>query len=549
MILTLMKILSAPSRYYDLNEINKIKLTGQTFSVFHTNIRSLSKHFDELHAQLNMLNIPFDIIGISESKQQVGKDFLMNIQMDGYSTYSQPSKSSCGGCVLYVNSRLDHHVRDDLSVIEDDYETIWIEINNHKSKNLLCCCLYRYPSSDITNFNNHISSILQKVQKENKSLIIMGDFNINLVNYDSHPETNDFINLMVSRYLLPHILHPTRVTDHSAMIIDNIFFNTLEFDTLSGNLLTKISDHFPQFLVIKNVAVAYKNCSLFQYDYSKFSEHLFLEDFKKLPWDDILNNQNLNINVQFDGFYDKIHSTVIHHAPLKKVNKKQLKLRSKPWVTPHIQKLIKHRDRLLRKLKKSHSKNTEELYKKFRNRVVSENRKSKINYFDTYFQANKSNMKNLWTGIKSIINTKSKNSFQSISQLTHNGEIIQDPQKMANVFNNFFVSVSSQVCSEIPRTKKSPLDYLKNRNMNSFFISPVTHSEIEDIIIALKNGKSTGPFSIPLKLLKLVKSDISRPLACIFNESITLGIFPDKLKCAKVIPIHKKGAHNNPSNY
>ena len=85
--------------------------------------------------------------------------------------------------------------------------------------------------------------------------------------------------------------------------------------------------------------------------------------------------------------------------------------------------------------------------------------------------------------------------------------------------------------------------------MNSFFISPVTHSVIEDIIISLKNGKSTGPFSIPVKLLKLVKSDISRHLACIFNESITLGIFPDKLKCAKVIPIYKKGAHNDPSNY
>ena len=72
----------------------------------------------------------------------------------------------------------------------------------------------------------------------------------------------------------------------------------------------------------------------------------------------------------------------------------------------HIKKQVKHRDKLLRKLKKSHSENTEELHKKFRNRVVSENRKSKINYFDTYFQANKSNMKNLWTDIKSIINTK-----------------------------------------------------------------------------------------------------------------------------------------------
>ena len=336
------------SRCYDLNEMNKIKLNRQSFSVFHTNIRSLSQHFDELHTQLNMLNIPFDIIGISESKQQVGKDFLVNVQMDGYSMYSQPSKSSCGGCVLYVNSMLNHHMRDDLSVIEYDYETIWFEINNYKSKHLLCCCLYRYPSCDFTNFNNHISSILQKVQKENKSLLIMGDFNINLVNYDSHPETIDFINLMVSHYLLPHILQPTRVTDHSATIIDNIFFNTLEFDTLSGNLLTKISYHFPQFLVVKNAAVDHKNCSLFQYDYSKFSEHLFPNDSKKLSWEDIVN-QNSNINVKLDRFYEKVYCTVIHHAPLKTVNKKQLKLGSKQWVTPHIQKLIKHRDKLLRK--------------------------------------------------------------------------------------------------------------------------------------------------------------------------------------------------------
>ena len=278
---------------------------------------------------------------------QQHKDFLANVQMDGYSIYSQLSESSCGGCVLYINSMLNHHMKDDLSVIEDDYETIWIEINNHKSKKLLCCCLYRHPSNDITNFNNHISSILQKVQKDNKSLLIMGDFNIisNLVNYDSHPETNDFINLMVSHYLLPHILHPTRVTDHSTIITDNIFFNTLEFDTLNGNLLTKISDHFSHFLVTKNVAVAYKNCSLFQYDYSKFSEHLFLDDFKKLSWEDIANNQNSNINVKFDRFYEN--------------------------------------------------------------------------------------------------NTKSKNSLQSISQLTANGETIQDPQRMANLFNNFFVSVST----------------------------------------------------------------------------------------------------------
>ena len=163
----------------------------------------------------------------------------------------------------------------------------------------------------------------------------------------------------------------------------------------------------------------------------------------------------MDINNKFEKFYEKVHHTVIEHAPLRKVTPKQLKLRSKPWINTHIQKLIKQRDRLLRKLRKSHSRDTEELYKKFRNRVVSENRKSKIKYFDNYVSTNKAvNMKNLSTGIKTIINTKSKSFLQNISQLVVNGKIHQDPQQMANVFNDFFVNVSNQVCSEIPRTKK-----------------------------------------------------------------------------------------------
>ena len=78
--------------------------------------------------------------------------------------YCQPSSTSSGGCVVYVSSNLDHHMRDDLSIIENNFETVWIEIKNHKSKNFLCYCIYRHPSTDINNFNDHISSILQKVQ-------------------------------------------------------------------------------------------------------------------------------------------------------------------------------------------------------------------------------------------------------------------------------------------------------------------------------------------------------------------------------------------------
>ena len=104
----------------------------------------------------------------------------------------------------------------------------------------------------------------------------MDDFNVNLFNYESHGETNEFINTVVSHYLLPHILHPTRVTDHSATVIDNIFSNNTQHETTSGNLTTQISDHFPQFLILNQVFIDYKTCSYAKRDFSKFDQENLL---------------------------------------------------------------------------------------------------------------------------------------------------------------------------------------------------------------------------------------------------------------------------------
>ena len=73
---------------------------------------------------------------------------------------------------------------------------------------------------------------------------------------------------------------------------------------------------------------------------------------------------------------------------------------------------------------------------------------------------------------------------------------------MASIFNDFFVNVSNLVCSEIPETKKSPFDYIMKRNFISFFTKPITQIEVEEILSSFRNDKSTGPYSIPGKLLK-----------------------------------------------
>ena len=186
---------------------------------------------------------------------------------------------------------------------------------------------------------------------------------------------------------------------------------------------------------------------------------------------------------------------------------------------------------------------------KFRNRVVSEIRSSKIDYYNHYFVEHQSNMKMLWTGIRSVINIKSKQ-FYNISQLVQNGKIVQNSKEIANIFNNYFVNIAGKIDSEIPRTRKSPLDYLDEKLEKSFFSISLTNSaEVEGIIAQLKNKKSVGPYSILCNLLKMLCHLVSPILATLVIESFSSGIFPDKLKIAKVITLHKKGSTENPSNY
>ena len=84
---------------------------------------------------------------------------------------------------------------------------------------------------------------------------------------------------------------------------------------------------------------------------------------------------------------------------------------------------------------------------------------------------------------------------------------------------------------------------------NSLFLCPVTADEIQLEIAKLQTGKAVGPSSIPISILKILKSELAGPLQVIFNTSFLTGIVPDKFKLAKVMPVFKKGSQTNLSNY
>ena len=90
---------------------------------------------------------------------------------------------------------------------------------------------------DVTYFkNNYLSQIFEIAPKEQKQVFLLGDFNINPLNYNDHQPTIDFLDSLASNSFIPHILHPTRIANHSKTIIDNIFSNFISPDIIFGNI-------------------------------------------------------------------------------------------------------------------------------------------------------------------------------------------------------------------------------------------------------------------------------------------------------------------------
>ncbi len=148
--------------------------------------------------------------------------------------------------------------------------------------------------------------------------------------------------------------------------------------------------------------------------------------------------------------------------------------------------MMKNRDNLFKLFKSTKSVYDLEAYKQFQNRVVNELRDSKKAYYHEYFDKHKNNIKMLWNGIKSIISIKPGN-FDTVSYLKdENGPETSNPKKIANEFNIYFNNIASNSTKKNSRARKSPLDYLSNPTLESFFISPSTPEEISSLIQSLK---------------------------------------------------------------
>ena len=165
-------------------------------------------------------------------------------------------------------------------------------------------------------------------KEQNKKIFLMGNFNIDLLSFDTSQHINEFIDNTTSSSLQPQISQPTRIHKNHKTLIDNIFCNIPNFEiktSVSGNITTTLSDHLPQLFLISDF---FSNSppskyNIMTHDWKNFNSQEFLEDFNKTNWDKNLQLNKSSVIVSFNNYLDTINTSITKHAPIRKLNKTQ----------------------------------------------------------------------------------------------------------------------------------------------------------------------------------------------------------------------------------
>ena len=178
---------------------------------------------------------------------------------------------------------------------------------------------------------------------------MLGYFNINFLEYSKHTNISEYYDFISSSGFRPLILQPTRVTSKSATLIDNILINDLTCFSNGGNMTTSISDHYMQFCILDIYAFQHTKFAdrKSMRNWRIFNKREFAEELSKLEWTTIIT-PSMSTEVSCKKFINIINKLLDEMAPMKKLTKKEMSLKHKPWISLGILTSMKTRDKLLK---------------------------------------------------------------------------------------------------------------------------------------------------------------------------------------------------------
>ena len=129
-----------------------------------------------------------------------------------------------GGVCIFIHGSIKCKESKNLSISKTDSETLSIEITN-KTKNIVLILVYRPPNSSLKEFKNFLKPIFDNIRRNNKDFYLVGDFNINVLDYENNVKVKNYVDFAFQNSLMSLINKPTRVTKTNATAIDHSFTN------------------------------------------------------------------------------------------------------------------------------------------------------------------------------------------------------------------------------------------------------------------------------------------------------------------------------------
>ena len=547
-------------------------------STLSLNVRTLGNKIENMRGNINFYN-KFDVLLLNETnciKEKLANG-ISDIILPGFHDpiIQNPIRQSGkgGGLALYVNKRVCDDGDDIVpfcpySETENnsgEFQFVkLLECKGHR-KTVILGNVYRTPSKSPEKFNNYFNIILQKLNTNryaNKIKYIVGDFNQDLIKYDDNLDCQNLIDNAHNHGFVQLVSRPTRITDHSATLIDHVYTNNLD-SALSCNIITlDLSDHLATHTKISlgtsthASRIATANSAKNDTETRMFNEanhETFKNSINAETWHEISADMNAQTAYnKFEEIYLK-HYNDAYPLKCNKVRRNNERANPKPWILPWLENACARKQNAYHLFVKTPTPENKAKYEKLNSFCEKHVDLAKTKYRKAYFDRYQQDSRKQWQMINSLLGRKKKNI--DIHKLTNcDGTIANGPASIADSFNKYFSSIASNLKQSSGKnpTQNNSTDgfrqFLNGTVSRSIYLDKVGAGEIHKIIKSFKN-KSTRDTKI--EALKIANSShvFTSVLAVVINKSFEQGLFPEQMKVAKVVPIHKEGSRTEVGNY
>ena len=522
---------ASTDRITDRSGSHSGKTVKDRLNCFMVNARSVVNKIDDLESYVYEENP--DVVMITESWAN-DKICDAELALSGYTTLrNDRNVGRGGGCLFYFRDEIPLALEEDLTCTPNT-ETVWGKIESRGVCTVKGIC-YLSPSSSEDQIEA-LQELIRKASHKYHNTIICGDFNHRSINWDllqAGSEGQSFLDLVQDCFLIQHVDKPTRGEN----ILDLVLSSR---DSMVENLVVRepfgSSDH--NIVVFQTITETEINeWKETYYDYRKGDYQEMRKYLNGMNWDDVLGKPNVQ-----DAWVS--FKTVIEDAISKFVPQKiRRKSKRKPmWWSRGIETIRKRKYNLWKKYRETREYEDYVEYNRCLNKATKTVKKAKRKLEKKLAKNIKNDPKAFYKYARS--KTKTKDTVGPLKD--PDGRIINDDNKTATIFNEYFTSVFTQ---EVLDNLPEPRNIFQGEHEEMLHSVELLPENVLKKLNNIKPEKAPGVDNIYPVVLKELSQVISNPLSQLFTRSLNEREVPDDWKLANVTPIFKKGTKSVPKNY